>query len=1187
MSLYLLLFTLSPCYHLDIFRTNKVVNVEAPKEDSKKSVDSQASTATNNKKQTVTTPALQKAAQLQEQATPQRQVMNSPQNPVSLGPAQIHGVAPVPVQVSQGGPVPVHAGPNSQRQFVANSRHGPGSPHQAPSIPYPVVGGVPPGSYFNPHIAPGAYFGPNVPPAPYFNQNINQGRGVAGLPPNVSHMNHRAPQGRIQNPHHQQHLHGQHTNTQPAPSSPRRPRSISTDSANEFPASPSSPRDKYTQRNVNEAMQLARDMSAAGRESARKSLSVSSQGSPSNSSVNSQDGLRSRSDSASAPTVEEVAAVAASDSPSLNSLVDATSIQKSRESAGNQAEASSTGDDAFSEKEGTFQNDSEAASVKKDVTIARPVEQVKVGEEGKDDESNHKNENAEILVEAVEEESANVQENVEKAVVASPKGENLQQMSRNEIKTVADVAESLESSDESNGHEATGNGKINLCEKKTLETPAEDEQDLKEHREKVSSIDNKSEFETKDVKEIDNNHSEEALHDGEDVDKVAATKLRVNVGSPAEVEEGEVTKEIETEEEDDHDGSTTYSRDYLMKFRDRCRNPPADLQPADCISFGDGYAAMGGSNGPGANRNGPPTPSGEDQWKRGGGGYNGSPRFNQAQAVRNMAPAAPQHMLHGGQRNMPPPNGPNFRNPADDRWGHKPLPPIQMQHGRIHPHQMMYQNLPALHKAEHKYVINAVDDEDEKKQRELKGILNKLTPQNFEKMLKQIQDVKIDNAYGLQGLIGQIFDKSLSEATFCELYANLCLHLSQQMPEFEMNDKKISFRRVLLNKCQEEFEKGDTAVRNAEAIEIPEYEELDDNKDKLDETNNHDSENGEKRKRKLTDLEVRRKVEEKEDQVRKAKRRMLGNIRLIGELYKKQILTERIMHECIKKLLGQIEDPDQEDIEALCKLMTTIGAQIDHEKARDYMEAYFRRMDLLSNNTKLPSRIRFMLQDVMDLRQNMWQTRRKAEGPKKIEEVHKEAMMEQVEKARGAGRDNRNIRRDFPRQLGPPGPPFGDRRGPMGPPPGLSGPPGPSGPMMHNYGGPSPRNAPGLNGPPPGLSRQPQGRFDESRGNMAAGPSSQSRNSMLRATGSRPVIKATSPVDKAGDDMQINDKDDVRDNSDKADERRQQLSRKSISIVSEFYASPDTKELETCIKELNIEEDGPVIVSTWFEGMIH
>ncbi|KAK6143009.1 hypothetical protein DH2020_023357 [Rehmannia glutinosa] len=118
------------------------------------------------------------------------------------------------------------------------------------------------------------------------------------------------------------------------------------------------------------------------------------------------------------------------------------------------------------------------------------------------------------------------------------------------------------------------------------------------------------------------------------------------------------------------------------------------------------------------------------------------------------------------------------------------------------------------------------------------------------------------------------------------------------------------------------------------------------------------------------------------------------NIRLIGELYKKRMLTERIMHECINKLLGQYQNPDEENIEALCKLMSTIGEMIDHPKAKDHMDAYFDIMAQLSNNMKLSSRVRFMLKDSIDLRKNKWQQRRKVEGPKKIEEVHRDAAQE-------------------------------------------------------------------------------------------------------------------------------------------------------------------------------------------------
>nr|GMD38180.1 eukaryotic translation initiation factor 4G isoform X1 [Ipomoea batatas] len=277
--------------------------------------------------------------------------------------------------------------------------------------------------------------------------------------------------------------------------------------------------------------------------------------------------------------------------------------------------------------------------------------------------------------------------------------------------------------------------------------------------------------------------------------------------------------------------------------------------------------------------------------------------------------------------------------------------------------------LQAMHKAEKKYEVGRVTDEEQAKQRQLKAILNKLTPQNFEKLFQQVKDVKIDNVTTLNGVISQIFDKALMEPTFCEMYANFCSHLSAELPDLSIDNEKITFKRLLLNKCQEEFERGKREEQEANVT-------------------------GGEGETKLSD-------EEREEKRLKARRRMLGNIRLIGELYKKKMLTERIMHECIKNLLGETENqnPDEENIEALCKLMSTIGEMIDHAKAKVHMDAYFAWMANLSINMKLSSRVRFMLKDAIDLRKNNWQQRRKVEGPKKIEEVHRDAAQERQAQA--------------------------------------------------------------------------------------------------------------------------------------------------------------------------------------------
>ncbi|KAK1425088.1 hypothetical protein QVD17_20432 [Tagetes erecta] len=274
-----------------------------------------------------------------------------------------------------------------------------------------------------------------------------------------------------------------------------------------------------------------------------------------------------------------------------------------------------------------------------------------------------------------------------------------------------------------------------------------------------------------------------------------------------------------------------------------------------------------------------------------------------------------------------------------------------------------YHTLMMLHRAERRYEVGEVRDEEHGKQRRLRSIVNKLTPRNFETLLDQVKQVNIDNADTLSGVIGQIFDTASMEPLFVEVYASFCSRLAVELPCFGDGNEKITFKRLLLSKCQKEFEKGDREEANK-----TEEEEEGDNKQ--------------------TD-------EEREE---KRRRRMLGNIRLIGELYKKRMLTERIMHECIKKLLLRFDqkspNPDEENIEALCTLMSTVGEMIDHPKAEEHMDVYFDKMFQLSNNMTLCSRVRFMLKDAIDLRRNQWHQRSKVEGPKMIKELHRDAAQE-------------------------------------------------------------------------------------------------------------------------------------------------------------------------------------------------
>ncbi|KAL7277793.1 hypothetical protein ACG7TL_008736 [Trametes sanguinea] len=84
-------------------------------------------------------------------------------------------------------------------------------------------------------------------------------------------------------------------------------------------------------------------------------------------------------------------------------------------------------------------------------------------------------------------------------------------------------------------------------------------------------------------------------------------------------------------------------------------------------------------------------------------------------------------------------------------------------------------------------------------------------------------------------------------------------------------------------------------------------------------------------------------------------------------VFKLQMLTECIMHECIKKHLGNVENPDEEEIESLGRPRSP-RRLARHLQARAPMDVYLSRMRELTKSGNVKSRMQFMLLDVLELR---------------------------------------------------------------------------------------------------------------------------------------------------------------------------------------------------------------------------
>lgn len=265
-------------------------------------------------------------------------------------------------------------------------------------------------------------------------------------------------------------------------------------------------------------------------------------------------------------------------------------------------------------------------------------------------------------------------------------------------------------------------------------------------------------------------------------------------------------------------------------------------------------------------------------------------------------------------------------------------------------------------------------------QRKVKAALNKMTPDNFERIRDQIlaiadQSKNEQDGRTLRQVIQLTFEKATDEAHWASMYARFCnemlMRISPEIRDESILDKNGNvvtggalFRKYLLNRCQVEFERG-------WQVDLPKP------KDGTD--------------KKASEAAL---MSDEYYIAAAAKRRGLGLVQFIGELYKLGMLTERIMHECVRKLLEFSDMPDEAEIESLTKLLRTIGANLDStEKGRTMMEAYFQRIEKIIRLEGLPSRLMFMLMDVVDLRKAGWVSKEANKGPKTLEEVRAEVRL--------------------------------------------------------------------------------------------------------------------------------------------------------------------------------------------------
>ena len=69
---------------------------------------------------------------------------------------------------------------------------------------------------------------------------------------------------------------------------------------------------------------------------------------------------------------------------------------------------------------------------------------------------------------------------------------------------------------------------------------------------------------------------------------------------------------------------------------------------------------------------------------------------------------------------------------------------------------------------------------------------------------------------------------------------------------------------------------------------------------------------------------------------KKSRQRSQATVRFVGELYKHQMLTVRIVHDCLKKLLTA--PTNEQALEDLCVLLTTAGKELEQDTNKLFAE---------------------------------------------------------------------------------------------------------------------------------------------------------------------------------------------------------------------------------------------------------
>ncbi|KAK1441919.1 eukaryotic translation initiation factor 4 gamma like protein [Babesia gibsoni] len=243
--------------------------------------------------------------------------------------------------------------------------------------------------------------------------------------------------------------------------------------------------------------------------------------------------------------------------------------------------------------------------------------------------------------------------------------------------------------------------------------------------------------------------------------------------------------------------------------------------------------------------------------------------------------------------------------------------------------------------------------------RQLKSNLNKLTIEKFETLAEKIatQCSSVEDYSHLQVAVDLILTKAVQEPDWSEMYADLCQILFWRSRKYDVDGKQYTFASALLTRIQIEYE---ATPRDLDAVVVG----LGD------------------------DYEVRMK---------KLKTKILGTVKMIGELFQRRILGFKIVNKVVMDLVMSTDEPHEHLIECFLQLIYSTGYFIDQNpNIRPVLDMWFGRLKELMLKKNYSKRIKCVMQDVLDLPKAQWRKKIHRDTAKSLSDLRDQVNTEDI-----------------------------------------------------------------------------------------------------------------------------------------------------------------------------------------------